>query len=121
MFPTSFLIWGLILLPRSRLGVDFTVALRNLEHDVPLQDLGMVTAGAALSRSWCKRRKLLTQSRKPSRKEIANGGEDKKPHSAEENAGLVMSGLPVFLIVVLLWSQRQWANYLARGGWVTRL
>jgi len=91
-----------LLLREMRLGVDFGVALRNLERRVPLQDLGMVTAGMSLSREvGANLAETLDSIAKTIRAKLQMEGKIRSLTAQGKMQGLVMSGLPVFLILVL--------------------
>jgi tight adherence protein B len=91
-----------LLLRELRLGTDFAVALHNLEKRVPLQDLAMVTAGMALSREvGANLAETLESISKTVRAKLQMEGKIRSLTAQGKLQGLVMSGLPVFLILVL--------------------
>lgn len=91
-----------LLLRELRLGVDFAVALRNLERRVPLQDLAMVTAGMALSREvGANLAETLDSIAKTLRAKLQMEGKIKSLTAQGKMQGLVMACLPLFLIMVL--------------------
>jgi tight adherence protein B len=111
-----------LLLREMRLGVDFTVALRNLERRVPLQDLGMVTAGMALSREvGANLAETLDSIAKTIRAKLQMEGKIRSLTAQGKMQGLVMSGLPVFLIIVLRIMEPEAMEPLFSTwyGWVT--
>ena len=91
-----------LLLRELRVGLDFGVALRNLEHRVPLQNLTMVTASMALSREvGANLAETLDSVGKTIRAKLQMEGRIKRLTAQGKMQGLVMTGLPVFLILVL--------------------
>lgn len=91
-----------LLLRELRLGVDFDVALHNLERRVPLQDLTMVTAGIALSREvGANLSETLDSIAKTIRAKLQMEGKIRSLTAQGKMQGLVMAGLPFFLIAVL--------------------
>jgi tight adherence protein B len=91
-----------LLLRELRLGTDFGVALQNLERRVPLQDLAMVTAGMALAREvGANLAETLESISKTIRAKLQMEGKIRSLTAQGKMQGLVMSGLPIFLIVIL--------------------
>lgn len=91
-----------LLLRELRLGTDFGVALQNLERRVPLQDLAMVTAGMALAREvGASLAETLESIAATLRARLQMEGKIRSLTAQGKLQGVVMSGLPVFLIVVL--------------------
>lgn len=91
-----------LLLREMRLGTDFTVALQNLERRVPLQDVAMVTAGMALAREvGANLAETLESIAGTIRAKLQMEGKIRSLTAQGKMQGLVMSGLPVFLIVIL--------------------
>lgn len=91
-----------LLLRELRLGVDFGVALRNLERRVPLQDLAMVTAGMALSREvGANLAETLDSIAKTIRAKLQMEGKIRSLTAQGKMQGIVMACLPLFLILVL--------------------
>jgi tight adherence protein B len=91
-----------LLLRELRLGVDFSVALRNLETRVPVGDLAMVTAGMALSREvGANLAETLDSIAKTIRAKLQMEGKIKSLTAQGKMQGLVMACLPFFLIAVL--------------------
>jgi tight adherence protein B len=91
-----------LLLREMRLGVDFAVALQNLEKRVPLQDLAMVTSGMMLAREvGANLAETLESISKTIRAKLQMEGKIRSLTAQGKMQGLVMSGLPLFLIVVL--------------------
>lgn len=111
-----------LLLRELRLGVDFSIALRNLEKRVPLQDLMMVTAGMALSREvGANLSETLESIAKTIRAKLAMEGKIRSLTAQGKMQGLVMAGLPVFLIFVLRIMEPEAMEPLFTTwyGWVT--
>jgi tight adherence protein B len=91
-----------LLLREMRVGVDFAVALQNLEKRVPLADLAMVTAGMMLAREvGANLAETLESISKTIRAKLQMEGKIRSLTAQGKMQGLVMSGLPVFLILVL--------------------
>lgn len=91
-----------LLLRELRLGVDFGVALRNLERRVPLQDLALVTAGIALSREvGANLAETLDAIAKTVRAKLQMEGKIRSLTAQGKMQGIVMACLPLFLILVL--------------------
>ena len=111
-----------LLLREMRLGVDFSVALHNLERRVPLQDLTMVTAGMALSREvGANLAETLDSIGKTIRAKLQMEGRIRSLTAQGKMQGLVMSGLPVLLILVLRIMEPEAMEPLFNTwyGWVT--
>ncbi|MBD8541236.1 type II secretion system F family protein [Oxalobacteraceae sp. CFBP 8755] len=91
-----------LLLREMKLGTDFGVALQNLERRVPLQDLAMVTAGMALAREvGANLAETLESIGRTIRAKLQMEGKIRSLTAQGKMQGLVMSGLPIFLIVIL--------------------
>lgn len=91
-----------LLLRETRLGVDFAVALESMEKRVPLQDLAMVTAGMALSREvGANLAETLESIAKTIRAKLQMEGKIRSLTAQGKMQGIVMAGLPVFLIAIL--------------------
>jgi len=91
-----------LLLREMRLGTDFGVALQNLERRVPLQDLAMVTAGMALAREvGANLAETLESISRTIRAKLQMEGKIRSLTAQGKMQGIVMSGLPVFLIMIL--------------------
>jgi len=111
-----------LLLRELRLGVDFGVALDNLERRVPLQDLSLVTSGMALSREvGANLAETLESISKTIRAKLQMEGKIRSLTAQGKMQGLVMSGLPVLLIVVLNMMEPESMAPLFNAwyGWVT--
>jgi tight adherence protein B len=91
-----------LLLRELRLGVDFGVAVHNLERRIPLQDLAMVTAGMALSREvGANLAETLDSIAKTIRAKLQMEGKIRSLTAQGKMQGIVMACLPLFLIMVL--------------------
>ncbi len=91
-----------LLLRELRLGVDFAVALRNLERRVPVADLSMVTAGMALSREvGANLAETLDSIAKTIRAKLQMEGKIKSLTAQGKMQGMVMALMPAFLVLVL--------------------
>lgn len=111
-----------LLLRELRLGVDFGVALRNMEKRVPLQDLAMVTAGMALSREvGANLAETLESIAKTIRAKLQMEGKIRSLTAQGKMQGLVMASLPLFLILVLKSMEPEAMEPLFTTwyGWVT--
>jgi tight adherence protein B len=111
-----------LLLRELRLGVDFGVALRNLERRVPVGDLTMVTAGMALSREvGANLAETLDAIAKTIRAKLQMEGKIKSLTAQGKMQGLVMACLPGFLIGVLKFMEPEAMEPLFTTwyGWVT--
>ncbi|MET3119963.1 tight adherence protein B [Undibacterium sp. GrIS 1.8] len=91
-----------LLLREIRLGVDFGVALEAMEKRVPLQDLALVVAGMALSRDiGANLAETLDAIAKTIRTKLQMEGKIRSLTAQGKMQGIVMAGLPVFLIFIL--------------------
>lgn len=91
-----------LLLREIRLGVDFAIALRNLEQRVPLQDLAMVTAGMALARDvGANLAETMESIANTTRAKLQLEGKIRSLTAQGKMQGIVMSLLPLFLMLVL--------------------
>ena len=111
-----------LLLRELRLGVDFAVALEALERRVPLQDLALVTAGMALSREvGANLAETLEALAKTIRAKLQMEGKIRSLTAQGKMQGIVMAGLPVFLIMILnvMEPEAMAPLFHAWYGWVT--
>jgi tight adherence protein B len=111
-----------LLLREIRVGVDFGVALRNLERRVPLQDLAMLTAGMALSREvGANLAETLDSIGKTVRAKLLMEGKIRSLTAQGKMQGLVMAGLPFFLILVLKFMEPEAMEpmFTTWYGWAT--
>ena len=91
-----------LVLREMRLGMDMAVALERLEKRVPLQDLAMVTAGMALSREvGANLAETLEAISKTIRAKLQMEGKIRSLTAQGKMQGVVMAGLPVFLVLIL--------------------
>lgn len=91
-----------LLLREMRLGTEFADALHHLERRVPLQDLALVTAGMALAREvGANLAETLESIAATLRARLHMEGKIRSLTAQGRMQGLVMSGLPLFLIAVL--------------------
>jgi len=91
-----------LVLREARLGMDLSVALERMEKRVPLQDLAMVTAGMALSREvGANLAETLESISKTIRAKLQMEGRIRSLTAQGKMQGIVMAGLPVFLIMIL--------------------
>lgn len=91
-----------LMLREMRLGLDMAVALERLEKRVPLQDLAMVTSGMALSREvGANLAETLESISKTIRAKLQMEGKIRSLTAQGKMQGIVMAGLPVFLILIL--------------------
>ena len=111
-----------LLLREMRLGLDMAVALERLEKRVPLQDLAMVTSGMALSREvGANLAETLESISKTIRAKLQMEGKIRSLTAQGKMQGIVMAGLPVFLILILNVMEPQAMAPLFNMwyGWVT--
>ncbi len=91
-----------LLLREMRMGVDFSVALRNLETRVPLPDLLMVTSGMSLARDiGANLAETLESIGKTLRSKLQMEGKIRSLTAQGKMQGMVMAALPFFLMLVL--------------------
>jgi tight adherence protein B len=111
-----------LLLRELRLGVEFGVALENLERRVPLPDLALVTSGMALSREvGANLAETLESIARTIRAKLQMEGKIRSLTAQGKMQGVVMSGLPVLLIFVLniMEPEAMAPLFHAWYGWVT--
>ena len=111
-----------LLLRELRLGVDFGTALESMEKRVPLQDLALVTAGMALSREvGANLAETLESIAKTIRAKLQMEGKIRSLTAQGKMQGVIMAGLPVFLIMILNFMEPEAMEPLfsAWYGWVT--
>lgn len=111
-----------LLLREIRVGVDFSVALRNLERRVPLQDMTMVAAGMALSREvGANLAETLDSIGKTIRARLQMEGKIRSLTAQGKMQGYVMAGLPIFLIIILRFMEPEAMApmFTTWYGWVT--
>jgi len=91
-----------LLLREQRVGVDFDTALRNMEARIPLQDFTMVISALRISREVGGNLADILESLADTlrRKHTMEGKIDALTAQGRMQ-GIVMTGLPVFLIFVL--------------------
>jgi len=111
-----------LLLREMRLGVDFGDALESMEKRVPLADLALVTAGMALSREvGANLAETLESIAKTVRAKLQMEGKIRSLTAQGKMQGVVMAGLPVFLILILnaMEPEAMAPLFHAWYGWVT--
>ena len=111
-----------LLLREMRLGVDFAVALEAMEKRVPLQDLALVTAGMALSREvGANLAETLESIAKTIRSKLQMEGKIRSLTAQGKMQGVIMAGLPVFLIMILNFMEPEAMAPLFHQwyGWIT--
>ena len=111
-----------LLLRELRLGVDFGTALESMEKRMPLQDLALVTAGMALSREvGANLAETLESIAKTIRAKLQMEGKIRSLTAQGKMQGVIMAGLPVFLIMILNFMEPEAMEPLfsAWYGWVT--
>lgn len=111
-----------LLLREMRLGVDFSVALESMERRVPLQDLGLVTAGMSLSREvGANLAETLESIAKTIRAKLQMEGKIRSLTAQGKMQGVIMAGLPIFLIAILNFMEPEAMAPLFNKwyGWVT--
>lgn len=91
-----------LLLREMRLGKDFGLALEAMEQRVHLPDLALVTAGMALSRDvGANLAETLEALAKTLRAKLQMEGKIRSLTAQGKMQGIVMAGLPFFLVFVL--------------------
>jgi tight adherence protein B len=111
-----------LLLREIRLGKDFGQALDAMEQRVPLPDLALVTSGMALSREvGANLAETLDSIAKTIRAKLQMEGKIRSLTAQGKMQGIVMAGLPFFLVIVLraLEPEAMAPLFNAWYGWVT--
>lgn len=91
-----------LLLRELRVGVDFAVALKNLEARAPLPDILLMTSAMSLSRDvGANLSETLTSVANTLKSKQQLEGRIRSLTSQGKMQGVVMAGLPILLIVVL--------------------
>ena len=111
-----------LLLRETRVGVDFGVALKNLERRVPLPEMIMLTSGIALAREvGANLAETLDSIGKTIRSKLQMEGKIRSLTAQGKMQGLVMAGLPAFLALVLRLMEPEAMAPLFETwyGWVT--
>lgn len=92
-----------LVLREQKLGVDFSVSLANMERRIPLQDFAMFTAAIRISREvGGNLTETLDKLADTLRKKQTMEGKIRSLTAQGKMQGLVMSGLPLLLMLVLL-------------------
>lgn len=92
-----------LLVRERKLGVDLDKALENMEKRVPLEDLSMVLSAIRISREvGGDLASTLEALADTLRRKLTMEGKIESLTAQGKLQGIVMSGLPVFLMVVLL-------------------
>ena len=111
-----------LLLRELRVGVDFGVALKNLEERAPLPDMLLVTSAMSLSRDvGANLSETLTSVAATLKNKQALEGKIRSLTAQGKMQGVVMAGLPIFLILVLKFMEPEAMEPLFTQwyGWVT--
>ena len=111
-----------LLLRELRVGVDFGIALKNLEERAPLPDMLLVTSAMSLSRDvGANLSETLTSVASTLKNKQALEGKIRSLTAQGKMQGVVMAGLPIFLIVVLKFMEPEAMEPLFTRwyGWVT--
>jgi tight adherence protein B len=91
-----------LLLREQRVGVDFDSALQNMEKRIPLQDFVMVVAGLRISREVGGNLADILESLADTlRRKHTMEGKINSLTAQGRVQGVVMTGLPIFLMLVL--------------------
>lgn len=91
-----------LMLREQRLGVDFDTALRNMEKRMPIQDFVMVVSGMRISREvGGNLADILETLADTLRRKHQMEGKIKALTAQGKMQGLVMTGLPLFLMLIL--------------------
>ena len=111
-----------LLLREIRVGVDFGVALKNLERRVPLPEMVMLTSGIALSREvGANLAETLNSIGSTIRSKLQMEGKIRSLTAQGKMQGLVMAALPVFLAMILRFMEPEAMAPLFDTwyGWIT--
>ena len=91
-----------LLMRELRVGVDFNAALKNFEERAPLPDILLMTSAMSLSRDvGANLSETLTSVANTLKSKQQLEGRIRSLTSQGKMQGVVMAGLPIFLIVVL--------------------
>ncbi len=111
-----------LLLREIRVGVDFGVALKNLERRVPLPEMVMLTSGIALSREvGANLAETLDSIGNTIRSKLQMEGKIRSLTAQGKMQGLVMAALPAFLAIILRMMEPEAMAPLFETfyGWIT--
>jgi tight adherence protein B len=111
-----------LLLREQRLGVDFDTALRNMEARLPMQDFVMVVSGLRISREvGGNLADILETLADTLRRKHQMEGKIEALTAQGKMQGIVMTGLPLFLMLILTQMEPEAMAplYHTWYGWVT--
>ena len=111
-----------LMLREQRLGVDFDTALRNMEARLPLQDFVMVVSGMRISREvGGNLADILETLADTLRRKHQMEGKIDALTAQGRMQGIVMTGLPLFLMLILTQMEPEAMAplYNTWYGWVT--
>lgn len=110
-----------LLVRERKLGVDLDAALTNMERRVPLEDLSMALSAIRISREvGGDLAATLEALAETLRRKLTMEGKIESLTSQGKLQGIVMSGLPVFLMLVLLKMEPATMSmmFTTKLGWV---
>lgn len=111
-----------LMLREQRLGVDFDTALRNMEARLPLPDFVMVVSGMRISREvGGNLADILETLADTLRRKHQMEGKIEALTAQGKMQGIVMTGLPLFLMLILTQMEPEAMSplYNTWYGWVT--
>lgn len=111
-----------LLLREQRLGVDFDTALRNMEARLPIPDFVMVVSGLRISREvGGNLADILETLADTLRKKHQMEGKIEALTAQGKMQGIVMTGLPLFLMLILTYMEEEAMAplYHTWYGWAT--
>jgi tight adherence protein B len=111
-----------LMLREQRLGVDFDTALRNMEGRLPLPDFVMVVSGMRISREvGGNLADILETLADTLRRKHQMEGKIEALTAQGKMQGIVMTGLPIFLMLILTQMEPEAMSplYNTWYGWVT--
>nr|WP_246174241.1 type II secretion system F family protein [Paraburkholderia hayleyella] len=95
-----------LLMREIRLGVDLDMAMRNVEKRIPVPDFMMVTAAVTIAREvGGNLAEALESVASTLRAKLQMEGKIKALTSQGRMQGIVMTGLPIFLMLILRWME----------------
>lgn len=113
-----------LLVREHRLGVDLDTALENMEHRLPLEDLSMSLSAIRISREVGGDLAATLEALADTlRRKLTMEGKIESLTAQGKLQGIVMSGLPIFLMLVLLKIEpvTMGLMFTTKLGWVVLL
>ncbi|RMG57043.1 MAG: secretion system protein F [Gammaproteobacteria bacterium] len=111
-----------LFLREQRIGVDFDDALRHMERRVPLNDFQMVVSALRIAREvGGNLAEILDTLGQTLRRKAAMEGKIESLTAQGKMQGLVMTGLPLLLGLLLMWMEPEAMGKLftTPAGWAT--